>query len=119
LSEVKAKVRIIERLAQQFVDHRYPELIEHSVRELIGQRVLALALAHEDLNDHDRLCLDPLLVAALGKRDLTGAKRFREQDRARRWPARARSTAWSWPRWTPTTGRAPRRSRPTVPGSTR
>ena len=72
LSEVEAKTRIVERFAEQFVDHRNPELIEHSVRELIGQRVLALALGYEDLNDHDRLRLDPLLAAAVGKRDPTG-----------------------------------------------
>jgi hypothetical protein len=83
LSEVEAKTRIVERFAEQFVDHRNPELIEHSVRELIGQRVLALALGYEDLNDHDRLRLDPLLAAAVGKRDPTGAKRFREQDRGK------------------------------------
>ena len=41
LSEVEAKTLIIERFAQQFVDHRNSELIEHRVRELIGQRVLA------------------------------------------------------------------------------
>jgi hypothetical protein len=83
LGEVEAKTRIIERFAQQFVDHRNPELIEHTVRELIGQRVLALALGYEDLNDHDRLRLDPLLAAAVGKLDPTGAKRLRERDRGK------------------------------------
>jgi hypothetical protein len=83
LGEVEAKTRIIKRFAQQFVDHRNPELIEHTVRELIGQRVLALALGYEDLNDHDRLRLDPLLAAAVGKLDPTGAKRFRERDRGK------------------------------------
>jgi len=83
LREVEAKTRIIERFAHQFVDHRNPDLIEHTVRELVGQRVLALALGYEDLNDHDRLRLDPLLAAAVGKRDPTGAKRLREQDRGK------------------------------------
>jgi hypothetical protein len=80
LSEVEAKTRIVERLAEQFVDYRNPKLIEHSVRELVGQRILALALGYEDLNDHDRLRLDPLLAAAVGKRDPSGAKRFNERD---------------------------------------
>jgi len=31
-------------LALQFVDHRDPDAIEHSVRELVGQRVFGLAL---------------------------------------------------------------------------
>jgi hypothetical protein len=44
LSELEAKTHIIERLAEQFVDHRNPALIEHSARGLIGQRVCGLAL---------------------------------------------------------------------------
>jgi hypothetical protein len=28
---------------------------EHSVSELVSQRIIALALGYEDLNDHDRL----------------------------------------------------------------
>ena len=83
LSEVEAKTRIIERLAEQFVDHRNPELIEHTVRELIGQRVFALAPGYEDLNDHDRLRLDPVLATAVGKLDPTGANRVKAQDRGK------------------------------------
>ena len=83
LSEVEAKTRIIERLAEQFVDHRDPELIEHTVRELIGQRVFALAPGYEDLNDHDRLRLDPVLATAVGKLDPTGANRVKAQDRGK------------------------------------
>jgi hypothetical protein len=33
LGEVESRTRIIARLAEQFVDHRDPEAIEHSVRE--------------------------------------------------------------------------------------
>jgi hypothetical protein len=83
LREVEAKTRIVARMAEQFTDHRDPEAIEHSVRELIGQRVLGLALGYEDLNDHDRLRHDPLLAAAVGKRDPEGRERLREQDRGK------------------------------------
>lgn len=83
LSEVEAKTHIVERLAGQFVDHRNPDLIEHSVRELTGQRVFGLALGYEDLNDHDRLRFDPLLAAAVGKLDPTGQDRRSEQDRGK------------------------------------
>jgi hypothetical protein len=37
------------------------------VRTLVGQRVLALALGYEDLNDHHALRHDPLLAAAADK----------------------------------------------------
>ena len=33
-------IGLIERFAQCFTDHRDPELIEHEVRTLVGQRVL-------------------------------------------------------------------------------
>ena len=64
-------------LARCFDDHRDPELIEHTVEELLKQRVFALALGYEDLNDHDQLRADPLLAVLVGKRDPTGQERAR------------------------------------------
>ena len=48
---------------------------------LLGQRVFALALGYEDINDHDRLRDDSLLALALDGPDLTGQSRRRERDR--------------------------------------
>jgi len=39
---------VLRRLAAGFDDHRDPELIEHTVLELVSQRVYALALGYED-----------------------------------------------------------------------
>jgi len=75
LREVEARTRIIARLARCFVDHRDPQLLEHSVEELLAQRVLGLALGYEDLNDHDELRGDHLLAVAMGKADPSGARR--------------------------------------------
>ena len=58
---------VIRQLAGCFTDHRDPDRIEHTVEQLLAQRLLAMALGHEDLNDHDRLRYDPLLGAAIGK----------------------------------------------------
>ena len=55
------------QLAGCFVDRRNPGQINHSVQALVGQRVLALALGYEDLNDHQSLRHDPLLGAAADK----------------------------------------------------
>lgn len=60
-------IGLIDRFARCFTDHRAPELIEHQVRTLVGQRVFGLALGYEDLNDHDHLRHDPLLAVLLGK----------------------------------------------------
>ncbi len=83
LGEVEARTKILQRLADQFVDHRDPEAIEHSVRELVAQRVFALALGYEDLNDHDRLRLDALLAVLVGKKDPTGQDRCAERDKGK------------------------------------
>jgi hypothetical protein len=43
-----------------FYDGRFAPLVEHQLPELLRQRIGALALGHEDINDHDRLRLDPM-----------------------------------------------------------
>ena len=60
-------IGLVDRFARCFTDHRDPELIEHQVRTLVGQRVYGLAMGYEDLNDHDHLRHDPLLAVLLGK----------------------------------------------------
>ena len=63
---------LIERLSGCFSDYRLPCLVEHKVTELLRQRIGALALGYEDLNDHDRLRLDPLHALIAGKADVLG-----------------------------------------------
>ena len=83
LAEVDQRLHLLDRLAACFRDYRDPELIEHSVGELVRQRVYGIALGYEDLNDHDHLRLDPLLAVLVGKSDLTGQSRLRVQDRGK------------------------------------
>ena len=80
LREVEKKTRIIDQFSRCFTDHRDATLIEHTAEELVGQRIYALALGYEDLNDHDDLRRDPLLATLVGKTDLTGEHRARERD---------------------------------------
>ena len=81
LREVEQKAGIVRRLAACFSDHRDSQRIEHSVEELIAQRVYGLALGYEDLNDHDQLRRDPLMGVLSGKQDPKGDDRRREQDK--------------------------------------
>jgi hypothetical protein len=60
-------IGLIGRFAGCFHDERRPELIEHEVATLVGQRVFAIALGYEDLNDHDELRHDPLMAVLAGK----------------------------------------------------
>jgi hypothetical protein len=69
LREVDLRVKLLGRLAECFVDHRKPDLIQHTVAELVSQRVLGLALGYEDLNDHDRLRQDGWLGVLVGRED--------------------------------------------------
>jgi hypothetical protein len=67
LRETDAKMRLLARFSQCFVDGRDPEQIAHSVEQMVRQRVYALALGYEDLNDHEQLRQDPLLQVLAGK----------------------------------------------------
>jgi len=69
LREAERRIRLLSRLAACFDDRRDPSLIRHSVAEMVAQRVYALALGYEDLNDHDQLREDPLLAVLSGKRE--------------------------------------------------
>jgi hypothetical protein len=83
LRETEKRTGIILGFAGCFQDLRDPELIEHSVAELVAQRVYGLALGYEDLNDHDELRRDPLFAVLVGKEDPEGETRFRSQDRGK------------------------------------
>lgn len=60
-------IGLIGRFAECFIDRRRPELLEHAVPTLIGQRVFGLALGYEDINDHDELRHDPIMAILAGK----------------------------------------------------
>ena len=83
LRQVEAKFHFIEQFARCFTDHRDPDLVEHTLPELLKQRIFGLCLGYEDLNDHDRLRHDPLLAVLVGKRDPQGQDRGRARDRGK------------------------------------
>ena len=83
LREVDRRMKLLDRLAACFRDHRDAERSEHRVGELVSQRVYGLALGYEDLNDHDELRHDPLLALLAGKADPTGGERKRDRDRGK------------------------------------
>jgi len=80
LRELEARVGIIRSFAACFTDHRDASRIEHTVEELVAQRVYGLALGYEDLNDHDELRHDPMMAVLVGKEEPKGTDRRRSRD---------------------------------------
>ncbi|MDL2279113.1 IS1380 family transposase [Desulfovibrio sp. OttesenSCG-928-G11] len=58
---------LLSRAARCFTDSRRKASCAHSVENLLRQRVYAIALGYEDLNDHDELRYDPALQTAVGR----------------------------------------------------
>jgi hypothetical protein len=69
LREVDRRIGLLNRLSECFLDGREQNRVRHSVREMVSQRVYGLALGYEDLNDHDQLREDPLLMLLAGSAD--------------------------------------------------
>jgi len=70
LRETDRRMNLLPRLAACFLDGRDPDRVQHSVAEMVSQRVSALALGYEDLNDHEQLRQDPVLKLLSGQQDL-------------------------------------------------
>jgi Transposase DDE domain group 1 len=88
--QLEQRFAVVRDLAGCFRDLRNPEAIEHSVEELLRQRLYALAQGYEDLNDHDFLMKDCVLAVAVGKTDPLGETRQRPQDQGK--PLAGKST---------------------------
>jgi hypothetical protein len=61
LREADRAIGLTRRVARCFRDERDPDLVVHRMETLVGQRVHAIALGYEDINDHDELRHDPVL----------------------------------------------------------
>jgi DDE family transposase len=69
LGEVDRRIGLLNRLSECFLDGRSQSRVKHSVREMVAQRIYGLALGYEDLNDHEQLREDPLLMLLAGSVD--------------------------------------------------
>ena len=73
LRRTERKIRLLQRAAACFRDGRDPARVEHTVGEMLAQRIYGLALGYEDLNDHEQLRHDPLLALLAGKPEVEEA----------------------------------------------
>jgi hypothetical protein len=68
LRETDRRMKLIARLGPCFADRRDASRVEHSVEEMLRQRIFSLALGYEDLNEQEQLRKDPMRRLA-GKKD--------------------------------------------------
>jgi hypothetical protein len=70
LRETDKRLNLLPRLAECFLDGRNQALIDHSILEMLSQRVYGLALGYEDINDHEQLRKDPVFGILAGREEL-------------------------------------------------
>jgi Transposase DDE domain group 1 len=70
LRQTDKRLNLLPRLAECFLDGRNQALIEHSILEMLSQRVYGLALGYEDINDHEQLRLDPVFGILAGREEM-------------------------------------------------
>ena len=81
LRETDSRPGLMSRVASCFRDWRSPSLVEHTLQDLVSQRIYGVALGYEDLNDHAELRRDSLFSLLVGKSDITGENRRRLRDK--------------------------------------
>ena len=91
LSQVDRRLGLTRAVAQRLDDPRRQASCGHGLEDLLRQRLYALALGHEDLNDHQQLRHDAALQTAAGRIDALASPSTlcRLEQRA------DRSTAWA------------------------
>ena len=89
LQQVDRRLGLCEAVAPTLDDPRRQASCEHNTLSLLRQRVYALALGYEDLNDHETLRLDLAIQTALGRTEelASSPTQYRWDNQAGRRPA--------------------------------
>lgn len=72
LKAADRRLGLIDALATCLDDRREPGKVVHSLRELLGQRIFAIACGYPDANDAARLAEDPILKLLLDRDPIRG-----------------------------------------------
>ena len=67
LREIADAIGLFDALDDAIPDPRHPVFTVHDQKAMLAQRVIAIALGYEDLNDHQTLRGDPVLQIAAGR----------------------------------------------------
>jgi len=72
LKAADRRYRLIDRLADCLHDYRQPGMIDHPVKDLLGQRIFGIACGYPDANDAARLREDPIHKMLVGRSPVSG-----------------------------------------------
>jgi hypothetical protein len=67
LRELGQRLGLFDALDRVIPDPRWLPIVVHDQKTMLAQRIVAIALGYEDLNDHQALRSDPALQLAAGK----------------------------------------------------
>jgi Transposase DDE domain group 1 len=67
LREIGQELGLFDALDRVIPDPRWLPIVVHDQKAMLAQRIIAIALGYEDLNDHQALRSDPALQLAAGK----------------------------------------------------
>jgi hypothetical protein len=70
LRQTDKRLNLLPRLAECFLDGRNQNQVEHSIAEMLSQRIYGLAMGYEDINDHEQLRTDPVFGILAGREAL-------------------------------------------------
>jgi hypothetical protein len=70
LRQTEKRLNLLPRLAECFLDGRNQNQVEHSIAEMLSQRIYGLAMGYEDINDHEQLRTDPVFGILAGREAL-------------------------------------------------
>lgn len=67
MAQLDLQYQITQSFARGFKDERTQNRVQHTLEDLIAQRVYGLVQGYPDLNDHEQLRFDPMFGLAVGK----------------------------------------------------
>jgi len=92
------RLGLTRRLANCVVDPRQPGKIEHTIGDLVRQRLYAIACGYPDGNDAARLAEDPIQKLLIGRDPISGAALASQPTLSRFENAVRRSICTGWAR---------------------
>ena len=72
LRAVESKVGVVDELVKSLTDRRHPSYVDHTLEDLVKQRVFQIACGYEDANDSNDLRRDPGFKTACDRLPISG-----------------------------------------------